>query len=457
LVLQRLGKEALDAPAEAALVEALQAMVQRGQGADGSTAEKRQQAIGPFVRALAAAEPSDALPQDELAFWRQYAASLLVQAQQALRPGGAPDIEALKQGSARRDAQMARNLIWLAREAYPNRKIIVWAASAHVMRGAGSVKPVDPQVPADYFRDVVTMGEGVWKELAEATYTLGFIAAEGETGRFTTSRKLTPAPQGSLEDLLVAAGLENSIVDFRHLDERGAWLRERIASAPLGYVYATADWTSVFDGVVFTRTMYPSTPRGRTTIAAPAGPAAPRIVFEPVARGWAGPRLAGYQSGIDKDVKHAGQCSFSMKSVGDEQQGFGNVMQVIAADAYRGKRLRMSGFVRSEDVAGWAGLWMRVDGRETTNLAFDNMQTRPIKGTGDWQEYEIVLDLPDESAAITFGALLVGKGRIWIDDLKLQAVGQETAVTSRQAAQQKSRGQVSPNLPKAPDNLDFEQ
>jgi hypothetical protein len=348
---------------------------------------------------------------------------------------------------------MARNLVWLAREAYPNHKIVVWAASAHVMRSASTIRPVNAQIPADFYRDVVTMGDGVWKELAGATYTLGFIAAEGEAGRFTTSRKLPPVPGDSMEDLLLAAALENAVIDFRRLDERGAWLRENLAAAPLGYMYATADWTQVFDGLVFTRSMYPSTPRGRTTIAAAS---LPPIAFESLARGWSGPRNTSYRAAVDAEVKHGGGRSFCVQSIADEPQSFGNVMQTIAADEFRGKRLRLSGFVRAENIEGRAGLWMRVDGRETSSLAFDNMQTRPIRGTSDWQEYEIVLDLPAEAAAISFGALLAGKGRLWIDDLKLAAVGEETTVTGQPAPQSKTRGKAAPNLPKAAQNLDFE-
>ena len=63
----------------------------------------------------------------------------------------------------------------------------------------------------------------------------------------------------SLEGLLVAAGRTNAIVDFRHTGESGGWLRTKLRSRPLGHSDMVADWTNVFDGVVFTRTMYPST------------------------------------------------------------------------------------------------------------------------------------------------------------------------------------------------------
>ena len=56
--------------------------------------------------------------------------------------------------------------------------------------------------------------------------------------------------------------------------------------------------------------------------------------------------------------------------------GFGTLMQQIDAADYRGRRVRLSGLSKAAAVAGWAGLWMRVDGRRGV-LAFDNMQSRP--------------------------------------------------------------------------------
>jgi erythromycin esterase-like protein len=115
-------------------------------------------------------------------------------------------------------------------------------------------------LPADYYKDIVTMGHEVYKALGKETYTLAFVAAEGEAGvPWGKPWKLSPVPPGSLESLCLDAGLTNAIVDFRHLDESGAWLRQKLTARPLGHSDMTADWTNVFDGVVFTRTMFPST------------------------------------------------------------------------------------------------------------------------------------------------------------------------------------------------------
>src|SRR5262249_22192556 len=141
---------------------------------------RQRKALAAFGRALAAAKPSAGLPPNELAFWRQLAASTAAQAEVHWvgKREGKVDYIAL---TNLRDPQMARNLVWLAREAYPKRKLIVWAASFHLMRNPATVQPLRG-LPADYYRDVVTMGHEVWKALGRETYTLAFVAAEGEAG-----------------------------------------------------------------------------------------------------------------------------------------------------------------------------------------------------------------------------------------------------------------------------------
>jgi hypothetical protein len=104
---------------------------------------------------------------------------------------------------------------------------------------------------------------------------------------------------------------------------------------------------------------------------------------------------------------------------GDEQ--FGTLTQCFAAAAFRGAVVRYSGFLKTADVRGWAGLWMRVDGDNGQTLRFDNMATpvdRSIAGSTDWAQYEIVLDIPPEATTICLGFLLSGTGTVWGDDLE---------------------------------------
>jgi hypothetical protein len=157
---------------------------------------------------------------------------------------------------------MAENLLWLADEAYPGRRIIVWAHNAHISRG---VSRVDARA-FGYDETSVIMGELVAQALGDRVYALGFAAYEGQTKPPWEDgpQAIPPAPPGSLEERLHATGLEQAIIDFRDLPPAGAWLREPHALRGFTYGEPTVgDWTTVFDGVLFIDTMTPSTHRRR--------------------------------------------------------------------------------------------------------------------------------------------------------------------------------------------------
>jgi hypothetical protein len=161
----------------------------------------------------------------------------------------------------------------------------------------------------------------------------------------------------------------------------------------------------------------------------------PRAEFKQFANGWgcALSALKDYDVGIDHTDRHSGKASAYSKSKDSaREESSGYFTQQIKADEYRGKRVRLSGYVKGEKIEGWAGLWMRVDGGLDDNnvLSFDNMGNRPIKGTTDWKRYEVVLDVPANSVQILFGLVRGGKGQIWVDDLKFEVVDQSVASTN---------------------------
>jgi hypothetical protein len=162
-----------------------------------------------------------------------------------------------------------------------------------------------------------------------------------------------------------------------------------------------------------------------------------------VPRGWhlAGSKPTEYQAGVDTDQAYLGHGSAFLKSKGPSVDGFGTLMQSITAEQYRGNSVRLSGLVKSEEVTGWAGLWMRVD-KGTEVLTFDNMQKRPIKGTTGWQRYYVVLNVPKEATSISFGILLQGPGQVWLNSTKFDIDGPATGPSER-------------ILPDKPVNLEF--
>ena len=135
-------------------------------------------------------------------------------------------------------------------------------------------------------------------------------------------------------------------------------------------------------------------------------------------KGWGGGGK-GYRLVRDEATRHAGQASAKIEKVGGGS--FGTFTQMFSAKDFRGKRLSYTGMLKTDNAES-AGLWMRIDGPGNRVLGFDNMQTRPVKGTTDWTEYSIELDVPEEATHIALGFLLAGNGAVWADDLKLQVV-----------------------------------
>lgn len=161
--------------------------------------------------------------------------------------------------------------------------------------------------------------------------------------------------------------------------------------------------------------------------------------------GWfkAGANPEEYDMGSDMRVAYTGASSGYIRSNKPEPKNFGTYMQSFDATEYRGKRLRLSAYIKSENIQNWAGMWMRID-RDGKPVAFDNMQDRAIKGTQAWARHEIVLDVDPKATYVAFGILLAGKGAVWIDDVAFDVVTDQVPVTDTH--------RKSP----APRNLDFE-
>ncbi len=137
-----------------------------------------------------------------------------------------------------------------------------------------------------------------------------------------------------------------------------------------------------------------------------------------------------------------------LRSTVADPGGYGTLMQSVDAAPFRGKRARLAGQVKADDVRGWAGLWARVDGADGKPTAFDNMEGRPLRGTLGWAPYEVVLDVPPTAARVAFGALLSGAGRIEVSELALTPA--ESAVETTDLVHPKS----APLTP--PRNLGFD-
>lgn len=165
-------------------------------------------------------------------------------------------------------------------------------------------------------------------------------------------------------------------------------------------------------------------------------------------KGWSlsgsNPELFGLV--VDTTVYHTGTQSGLLyaKNEANERQ-FATMMQGFQARSYKGKRLKLSCFLKTENV-GKCGAWFQIDNSSGDPIQFDNMDNRSIRGTTDWNQYALILDVLEDSTYIQFGVLLKGRGKVWADGFRFEEVSKKTSLTNILSEE---------NLPAQPMNLDF--
>jgi hypothetical protein len=136
-----------------------------------------------------------------------------------------------------------------------------------------------------------------------------------------------------------------------------------------------------------------------------------------------------YEMGGDPMQPHGSAGGGYIRSKVEAPRTFGTWASSTPVGSLLGRRVRLSGQVRTEGVENWSGLWMRVDGPNNQTLAFDNMSSRSIRGTTDWKKYDVVLDVPANAVGLMYGLILTGKGKAWFDGVTLETVAAEVPVT----------------------------
>ncbi len=163
--------------------------------------------------------------------------------------------------------------------------------------------------------------------------------------------------------------------------------------------------------------------------------------------------------GLDTTEMHSGKSSgflFRPLTIAFDPKAVVHLFQLIVADPYRGKKLRLTAYAKSKD-AGSAIFYMRVEGVDT-GLTFSNTSKTPIIGTTEWTAYQLTVEVPHEGSCIFFGAVLTDGGTLWVDDLRFDIVDSllPSEVQAAMKANPKNRKRnYSPN--KAAMNLGFEE
>jgi erythromycin esterase len=162
----------------------------------------------------------------------------------------------------RRDTQNAANLLWLIRNYYAGKKIIVWAHNGHVMNAYYSADwsrlSNEPQ-PGGMRPTGAFLADSLGAQLYTITMTTYLGTHQMLTG--PTPLPVPPAPAGSLENWLHAAGYDYAFVNLRPL--RGSASDSLLRAMSIRLRGSRSEilphWPAVMDGVLFIDTARPAT------------------------------------------------------------------------------------------------------------------------------------------------------------------------------------------------------
>lgn len=172
-----------------------------------------------------------------------------------------------------------------------------------------------------------------------------------------------------------------------------------------------------------------------------------------------------YQVSSDSMIHQHGLKSALISSVAESPGGFCTLMQGCNIHGFKGKRVRMTGYIKTEGENTRAAMWARIDDFDNKITAdFDNMDNRPINGTNNWTKCEIVFDIPDANYGLFFGVIAEGKGKVWFDNVIFETVGlavQKTANPVNTPLPEDYISNIKRGLTELPErlplNLDFEE
>jgi len=144
----------------------------------------------------------------------------------------------LWEASRLRTDAMAENLLWLATERFPDRRIIAWGANAHVMRLA-EIPPAGGVGPS--------MGLRIGEALGEESFVIAATSFEGAL--FVPDQHPLP----DFETLMTEAGYDHGIVDLRAGAAAGHWTGGPFLARPLTRQVQEAVWSGAADALLFIR------------------------------------------------------------------------------------------------------------------------------------------------------------------------------------------------------------
>ena len=115
-----------------------------------------------------------------------------------------------------------------------------------------------------------------------------------------------------------------------------------------------------------------------------------------------------------------GRCAAKLIREAGASGGAMTISQQLPAYEARGRRVALSGWVRTQEWSEAAsGFWIRVEGGGGRELAYSSNLVSGRVGATVWQRLEVEVHVAESAERLVIGVRLEGRGTAWFDDLSL--------------------------------------
>ena len=342
-----------------------------------------------------------------------------------------------------RDSAMAENVRWILGFEGKGSRIVIWAHNQHIastsdMSGAKSMGEwLSEEFPSSTVSFALLFNRGGFKAIEYAFPSTGLHQFQ-----------VPPAPQGTLDATLAAAGLPLAVVNLRELPSDGPV--DRYFSLPqksrsigafytdrfqISYLLPQA-FAKEYTAILFVDSTTPAQtlPAGMrsnpgllhnpSNLDFEVGGVSGKPVDWQVAEGLAG---LDYQIDVSNLEPHGGEyCACIRRKSGISYgESFGNLYQRIDASPFRGGHVTLHAFARvSSGMSASRGfLWMSVGRYVAGPTSIVSFQKRLIQ-SDRWQEYTVETNVGQDANTLSYGILYAGEGEVWVDDVALESAGE---------------------------------
>ena len=127
--------------------------------------------------------------------------------------------------------------------------------------------------------------------------------------------------------------------------------------------------------------------------------------------------IKNYAMSIDSSMGKKRENVYRITSKLGEADDFGELEQTILPNKYWGEKIRLTGHIKTNEVAVNGLIWIRIIRQKPNQVKVDDWKRVSFTGTADRKKYEIDIDVPKNVTKILYGVTLYGVGQIWFDEL----------------------------------------